>query len=133
MKVFIAVRVHRAAPELEEAVDAVLQAVKAEGHTALVAYREIARYGLSPSQFMPYVKQEISTSDLIIVVYSADLRGGLIELGIAYAFGIPIWLVVRRGEQVSSSALASAIRIIDYADSQELEQKIMNIFCNGEL
>jgi nucleoside 2-deoxyribosyltransferase len=133
MKVFIAVRVPRSTPEPGDVIRAVTQAVQAGGHTAFVGYQEIARRGLSPEQFMPYVRQEISTSDLIIVVYSADLRGGLIELGIAYGLGIPVWLAVRSGVAVSSSTRASASQIFEYWSAQELKTKLQQCFLNGEM
>jgi nucleoside 2-deoxyribosyltransferase len=132
MKVFIAVRVPRSTPEPGVVIHAVIQAVKVGGHTPFLAYLEIARRGLSPEEFMPYVRQEISTSDLIIVVYSADLRGGLIELGIAYGLGKPVWLAARSGEPVSSSALASASQVFEYTTAQELKTKLQQSFVNGE-
>ena len=130
MKVFIAVRVPHTDTGYGDVIDVVTQTVLTGGHEPFIAYQEIARRNLSPEQFMPYVRQEISTSDLIIVVYSADLRGGLIELGIAYGLGISVWLVVKSGQQVSSSALGSASHVIDYASTQELKTKLLQSFLN---
>ena len=130
MKVFVAIRVPRDNPAAEHLVAVVGEVLRSSGNIAFVAYQEIARRGLSPAQFMPYVREEISTSNIVLVVYSPDLRGGLIELGIAYALGVPVWLAVRKGERVSTSALACATQVIEYATLQELESGL-RIAING--
>src|SRR5512139_816413 len=92
------------------------------GLVPFVATQEIARQGLTPAQFMPFVRQRIQQAGLVIVIYDAELRGGLIEEGIAYAVGVPIWLLHRRGERVSSSARACAALVIEYAHLPALRQ-----------
>ena len=47
-------------------------------------------------------------------------RGGLIEEGIAYAAGVPIWLLHCRGQRVSTSALACAERVIEYENLDDI-------------
>jgi hypothetical protein len=61
---------------------------------------------------------------LLIVVHHPELRGGLIELGIAYAYGIPIWLVHRGEEQVSSSIMGCADLVLEYSSLEELQRMI---------
>ena len=127
MKIFVAIRQPRhdlTAGTLTNCITSVIQSL---GHMAFIAYSEIIQRNLTPRQFMPYVRHEISTSDLVIVVYSANLRGGLIELGIAYALDIPIWLAVPAGEYVSSSALACAAQVVEYATEQDLEAKLHHL------
>src|SRR4030065_39052 len=102
MKFFIAMRVPRGDPSAELLASAVAEVLNSTGNTPFIAYQEIARRGLSPEQFMPYVRGEISTSNIVLVVYSPDLRGGLIELGVAYSLGVPVWMAVHNGERVSS-------------------------------
>jgi hypothetical protein len=120
MKFFVAMRVPRDDPAAEHLAAAVAEMLTATGNLSLIAYQEIARRGLSPEQFMPYVKEEISTSNIVLVVYSPNLRGGLIELGIAYALGVPVWLAAHRCEHVSSSALACASKVIYFESAQDL-------------
>lgn len=125
MKVFIAIKVPRENQDGERLVDSLSEMLITHGHIPFVAYRQIARQGLTPLQFMPYVRQEISYSDLVVVIYSPDLRGGLIELGIAYSLEKPIWLAIHQGEYVSSSAQASASQLIYYRTTKELVAKLV--------
>jgi nucleoside 2-deoxyribosyltransferase len=131
MKFFIAMRVPRDDPSAELLASAVAGVLNSTGNTPFIAYQEIARRGLSPEQFMPYVRGEISTSNIVLVVYSPDLRGGLIELGIAYALGVPVWMAVHNGERVSRSARACASKIIEYTTLQELETDLRVAIIGG--
>ncbi len=94
--------------------------MKFAGHTPFAAWQEIEQRGLLAVEFMPFVRQQISKSDLLLVLYHPELRGGLIEMGIAYGFGIPVWLAHRTGERVSSSALGCASETIPYNTLEEL-------------
>ena len=133
MEVFIAMKalageahpdgdIRCAAAAREQLAGLVAEAVHQAGHTPFVATQEIARQSLAPAQFMPFVRQRIQQAGLVIVIYDAELRGGLIEEGIAYAVGVPIWLLHRRGERVSSSARACATLVIEYAHLPALRQ-----------
>ena len=97
------------------------------GHQAFVAYREIQQRGWQDGrEFMPFVRQHLRGSGLLLLVYTPDLRGGLIEAGMAYAWDVPIWLVQRRGERVSSSARGCAERIFAYDDLEALAAMLEN-------
>jgi hypothetical protein len=47
-------------------------------------------------------------------------------LGIAYAYGIPIWLAHRSKEQVSSSALGCVDLVLEYVSLEDLQKKILD-------
>lgn len=121
MKVFVAVKVPRGDEDRERTTAILARVIQQAGHSAWIAFQEIARRGLSPAQFMPFMRQQIENSDLVIVAYDPDLRGGLIEEGIAYACGTPIWLLHKAGQQVSGSALACSELSLEYHDLEELE------------
>ncbi len=122
---FIAMRVPRGDREREKAAASVAQACRTSGYTPFVAYQEIiARDLTSPYDFMPFVRAQLRRSDLAIILYEPDLRGGLIEEGIAYALGIPVWLAHKRGERVSSSACGCADRILEYETLEGLADQI---------
>ncbi|HNT24462.1 MAG TPA: hypothetical protein PKM21_08860 [Anaerolineales bacterium] len=126
MQVFIAMKVprgtagHPGEVDPVQLVGVVAEAVRRAGHTPFVAYQEIAQRGLKPKVFMPFVRQHIQQSGLVIVLYDPELRGGLVEEGIAYAAGVPIWLLHRRGQRVSTTALACAERVIEYENSDNI-------------
>ena len=91
-----------------------------------IATDEIAKRGLSaPDDFMPFARQNLLDSDLVIVLYHPELRGGLIEAGMAYAQGIPIWLCYRAGKRVSSSMRGSADVTIEYEGLDDLKHNLV--------
>lgn len=125
MRVLISMKAIRGSAELDALADLVAGVVSQAGHQTLVATREIARLGLTvPAEFMPYVRGEIKTCHLLLVLYHPELRGGLIELGMAYTENIPIWLCSRAGEYVSSSARGCADLQIKYNTMAELADKL---------
>ena len=99
-------------------------AFRAAGHEPFIAWQEIEERGLSSQQFMPFVREHLRACDLILVLYHPELRGGLIELGIAYAYGIPIWLAHQSGETISSSALGCADLVLQYSSLEDLQDMI---------
>ena len=58
----------------------------------------------------------------MIVLDHPELRGGLIELGLAYAQRIPIWLVFQPGGKVSSSALGCSELTLEYTCLEDLRK-----------
>lgn len=119
-------KVPRADESLRLAADLLSATVKSAGHEPFVAPDEIAKCGLSdPGDFMPFARQNLLASDLIIVLYHPELRGGLIEAGMAYAQNIPIWLCHRPDERVSSSMHGCADVTIEYESLDELQSKLI--------
>ena len=125
MKIFISIKVPRADKELRLAADLLSAAVKSAGHQPFLATDEIAKRGLTdPQDFMPYARQNLLDADLVILLYHPNLRGGLIEAGMAYAHDIPIWLCHRPGERVSSSTRGCAAVTIEYDGLDDLQDKL---------
>lgn len=111
--------------ELRLAADLLAATIKSAGHQPFVAADEIAKHGLSnPQDFMPFARQNLLESDLVIVLYHPELRGGLIEAGVAYAQGIPIWLCHRADERVSSSMRGCADVTIELESFDDLQKEI---------
>lgn len=128
MKVFVAIRVPRPGDGRRELVERVAQVATDCGHQPFISYQEILQHGLRGARaFMPFVRQHIRTSDLLIVLYDPELRGGLVELGIAYAFEIPIWLCYPWDSQVSTSARGCAARQLAYANQENLASQLINL------
>ena len=125
MKIFIAMKVPRADKELRLAADLLAATVKSTGHQPFLATVEIAQRGLTdPKDFMPFVRQNLRDADLLILLNHPDLRGGLIETGMAYAWDIPIWLCHKPGERVSSSMRGCADVTIEYETLNDLRDKL---------
>lgn len=129
MKIFIVIRVPRDDPRREELAALAERTTRLAGHMPFVAYQEIIRAGISqPREFMPFVRREIAGAQLMLILYDSELRGGLIEAGIAYAFGVPIWLAHQAGGKVSSSALGCASRVIAYRDPDDLQEQLIECY-----
>ena len=126
MKIFIVVKVPRGNVERRQIAERIAALTRQAGHHPFVAYQEIVKQGLSePAAFMPFARQHVRSSGLLIVVYHPELRGGLIEMGIAYAEGIPIWLLHKAGENISSSALGCADLVVEYQDLDDLSNLLL--------
>ena len=128
MKIFISLKVPRGDEELRLVSDLLLATVKSAGYQPFLATDEIARAGLTASQdFMPFVRKHIADTELFIIIYHPELRGGLIEVGIAYERRIPIWLCHKKDEKVSSSMLGCADVVITYNDVDDLREKVREV------
>ena len=126
MKIFLSLKVPRGDAEREAIINRLVDAIRLAGHNPFVATEEIARAGLTaPQGFMLFVRKHFADTDLFIVVYHPDLRGGLIEVGIAYERRIPIWLCHKENEKVSSSMLGCADVVIEYNDVADLREKVI--------
>ena len=76
MNIFIGMKVPRADKELRLAADLLAATVKASGHQPFVATDEIARQGLTdPCVFMPFVREQLRSADLVIILNHPQLRG----------------------------------------------------------
>ncbi len=97
-----------------------MDAIRTAGHIPFIATEEIVRAGLTaPKDFMPFVREHLADTDLMIVVYDPELCGGLIEVGIAYQRKIPIWLCHKAEEKVSSSTLGCSDVFLRYENVRE--------------
>ncbi len=118
-------KVPRADERLESLLSTLDLAIRTAGHLPFIATREIEKAGMtSPQAFMPFVRRELAACDLCLVLYHPELRGGLIEAGIAYERRIPIWLCHRAGEKVSSSMLGCSELLLKYQDTDDLYEKL---------
>ncbi len=129
MKIFISLKVPREDVERESVIEHLVDIIRADGHIPFVATEEISRAGLTaPKEFMPFVREHLADTDLFIVIYHPELRGGLIEVGIAYQRGIPIWLCHKVEEKVSSSMLGCADVVLRYEGVDDLREKMQEEF-----
>lgn len=127
MKIFISMKVPRVDVELRQFADMLAETISSAGHQPFVAIDEIAKHRLTaPKEFMPFARQNLLDSDLLILLYHPELRGGLIEAGMAYAQKIPIWLCHRKSEHVSSSMRGCADVTIKYESLDDLQMKLFN-------
>lgn len=127
MKVFLVVKYSRGNDGLAELADTLVATTHRAGHTPFVGWREIRQKHLSAGrEWMPFIKTLLSTCDLLILVYEESLRGGFVELGMAYAQSLPIWVLSRPGQSISNSVQRCAEKMILYESLDELPQRLFN-------
>lgn len=130
MKIFVSMKVPRGDAELEKQAALTVDVIQRAEYDPFIAAHEIAKRGLTdPKEFIPFVCQHIEASNLMIVLYHPELRGGLIEMGIAYAHHIPIWLCYKPGEKVSSSAHGCADLLVEYSNLKNFEKQLSANLC----
>ena len=131
MKVFVSMKIPRGDSELLRFAVMVTEVIHQAGFIPFIATDEITKRNLTdPNEFMPFVRRHVETSDLMIVLNHPGLRGGLIELGIAYANDIPVWLCNQSGQRVSSSAVGCAELTIEFNDYEDLMQQLrVHLLC----
>ncbi|MFM8322712.1 MAG: hypothetical protein ACKOC5_17510 [Chloroflexota bacterium] len=128
MNVFIGMKVPRQDAALRSLGEQAARALQAAGRQVFLAWAEIERAGLrAPGEFMPFVRQAIARCDCMLVLYHPELRGGLIELGIAYALEKPIFVAAPTGARISSSALGCAARLIEYQTETDLLMQLKSL------
>ena len=128
MKIFLSLKVPRGDAKIESIILHLKNVIRSAGHIPFVATDEIARAGLTnPAEFMPFVRTHLAEMDLFLLVYHPELRGGLIEAGIAYEREIPIWVCHQVGEKVSSSLLGCAEETIEYKNVRGLGEKVLKM------
>jgi len=124
-RIFIAIRVPDRHDQRIVVAETIKEAARRAGYQPFVAYQEIQSLGLSTGkEFMPFAREQMRLCDLVLIAYDPDLRGGLIEAGMAYAWGIPIWVVHPVGIRVSSSLLGCAEQVIAYQDLQDMTDQL---------
>lgn len=129
MKVFLVAKYSRGNDELAELADILVKTTQEAGHTPFVGWREIRHKHLSTGrEWMPFIKRLLSTCDLLILVYEESLRGGFVELGMAYALSLPIWVLSRPEQSISNSVQGCAENMLLYESLDELSHCLLEAY-----
>ena len=129
MKVFLVAKYSRGDDERATFADTLVTATRKAGHTPFVGWREIRNRRLSTGQkWMPFIKESLSTCDLLVLAYEETLRGGFVELGMAYAQSIPIWVLSRPGQPISNTVQGCAEKHLLYENLDELSHRLLEAY-----
>jgi len=123
MKVFVTINASLSDTQQEVLTQLIENEITNMGFIPFIAVQELQKLGLKPG-FMNFIKQHIEQSDLLILVYHPELRGGLIEQGIAYAHNIPIWLCHPTHLKVSNTARECSTKTIAYITLQDFRHQL---------
>ncbi|NLR91179.1 nucleoside 2-deoxyribosyltransferase [Flammeovirga agarivorans] len=90
----------------------------------------VDHYHFQPQQeqeMMATAFQEIDNSDLFIAELTTKAIGVGIELGYAYAKGIPVVYLLKKGSEYSTTAAGCASTIIEYDNIEDIEIKDLGV------
>jgi hypothetical protein len=129
MKVFLVAKYSRGNDELAALADTFVTATQRAGHTPVVGWREIRKRQLSTGrEWMPFIKALLSTCDLLILVYEESLRGGFVELGMAYAQSLPIWVLSKPEQSISNSVQGCAEKLLLYESLDDVSHRLLQAY-----
>ena len=92
--------------------------------------RDVEKYGnveIEDKKLMPKAFDQIDKSDMLIVEFSEKGVGLGIGSGYAYAKNIPIYVIAKRGSDISTTMKSIATDIIFYDEPNELTERFINI------
>jgi hypothetical protein len=123
MKIFVTIKPPREDNSLQTLAAQIETEIKTAGFIPFIASKELEKHGLTPG-FMRFIEAHIRQSGLMLILYHHELRGGLIEEGMAYALGIPIWLAYHTDMKVSTTARECAATRIEYSSHKNLVSRL---------
>lgn len=106
-------------------------------HT-FVAVRDIEKYGevkgLDMEHFMPkYTFPEMESSDIMVIEYSESGAGLGMCADHAYCNGVPVYLIAKRGSNISTTVNSVAEKVIFYDDISDITSEFQKLIDNNEL
>jgi len=119
-------------------VDDITRALEKLNIHTFTAARDIQKYGevkeLDMANFMPkYVFPEIETSDIIIIEYSESGAGLGMVADHAYCHNIPLYLIAKKGSNISKTVNSVAEKVIFYDDINDITNEFKKLIDNNEL
>lgn len=123
-KAYLAIKYHsdnRNRPAIEQ----ISRALEENGFDTLCVTRDLERWGevhFSPRVLMQKSFEEIDASDIVVVELSEKGVGVGIEAGYAWAKGIPIATLAKRGADVSTTLQGISRRVLRYDSFDELSR-----------
>lgn len=97
------------------------------GIETVVMARDFEKWGevkFTPQELMEKTFQEIDSSDILVIEFSEKGVGLGIEAGYAYAKQKPIFVIAKKGSDISSTLEGIAKEIIFYKQPEDLLGKI---------
>jgi len=126
MKIFLAIKFHEDQGN-RKLVEKISELLKRIGVETVVMARDYEKWGkvkLSPKELMRMAFKITEESDLLLVEFSEKGVGLGVEAGYAYARGIPIVVIAKRGSDISNTIKGVAKEVLFYEDVRELRGKL---------
>ena len=122
MRAYISIK-YRADNSNRNCIEKIASALEQNGFETVCATRDIEKWGqieFSPQELMQRTFTEIDSSDLIVVDLTEKGVGLGIESGYAYAKGIPIALIAKKGSNISATLQGISQQLFLYDEFDDL-------------
>ena len=107
----------------KDCIEKISSALEQNGFETVCITRDIEKWGqveLSPEELMQRTFTEIDSSHLVVVDLTEKGVGLGIEAGYAYAKGIPIAVIAKKGSDISPTLQGISQKLFLYAESDDL-------------
>lgn len=122
MKAFLAIKYYDDMKN-KDTIEKICKALEKRGIKTFVFARDIQNYEkctLTPNKIMKLAFENIKSSDVFIIDASELSIGIGIEAGYAYSNKIPIYLIAKKGSEVSNSIKGISKKFFTYEDPYEI-------------
>jgi len=126
MKVFITASFGDTKEEIEK----LCAAVKLAGLEDFCFIRDVENYQKifdNPKDLMQRAKEEIEKSDALLIDMTDKPTGRMIEVGIAYALGKKIIVIMKHGTQIKDTTRGIADVIVEYDVIEDITDQISRL------
>ena len=134
MKAYISIK-YRADNSNKNCIEKIASALEQSGFETVCITRDIEKWGqieLSPEELMQRTFTEIDLSHLIVVDLTEKGVGLGIEAGYAYAKGIPIAVIAKKGSDISTTLQGISQQLFLYDEFDDLIRFFKDSICFGD-
>jgi nucleoside 2-deoxyribosyltransferase len=124
MKLYLAIKYHPNQQNRAQ-IEAISGILERQGFETVCIARDVEQWGqvhFTPAELMQRSFAEIETSDVVVIELTEKGVGVGIEAGYAYAKGIPIITIARKGSDMSETLAGISQKLFLYDDMDELTE-----------
>ncbi len=114
----------------KEIIDKISSILENMGHETICIIRDIENEGrvkYSPQELMELTFRKIDTCDLVIIDLTEKRVGLGIEAGYAYAKGIPIITIAKKGSAISETLVGISREVLFYDNINDIEKCLVKV------
>ena len=122
MRIYLAIKFHEDLSN-KKLIENISESLEKSGFNTTVMARDYEKWGekkFSPKDLMDLSFKITEESDLLLVEFSEKGVGLGIEAGYAFAKGIPIVVIAKKGSEISNTMAGIAKKIIFYENTGEI-------------
>ncbi|HHY25416.1 MAG TPA: nucleoside 2-deoxyribosyltransferase [Desulfitobacterium dehalogenans] len=123
MKAYIGIKYHHDCRNrvIIEKISSILECA---GYETSCIIRDIEKWGsvtVTPNELMEITFKEIDSSNVVVIDVTEKGVGLGIESGYAYAKGIPVYIIAKKGSEISNTILGISKKVLIYEQLEDIE------------